>query len=162
MLGVHFAISAPEEKSLLAAAESDGESVGELLEEIEETADDVGRLKVDTDKAWDAIHRCLTDGSLDPDAGEHPLNQAVLGGRHLHEEYYAVLVEADAVREVAAALRGIDREWLRGRFDAIDDPEYAGSGDDEDFEYTWSNFIDVQEFYARAAEDGRAVIFTAM
>ncbi|MDW5326940.1 hypothetical protein [Plantactinospora sp. KLBMP9567] len=36
--------------------------MGELLEEIAESWSD-GRLKVDTDKARDAIHRCLTDGT---------------------------------------------------------------------------------------------------
>jgi hypothetical protein len=51
MLGVHFAITAEPEHSLLAAADDgDSEAVGELLEEIEESWDD-DRLKVDTDKA---------------------------------------------------------------------------------------------------------------
>jgi hypothetical protein len=31
-----------------------------------------------------------------------------------------------------------------------------------DFDYTWSNFVDLQAFYERAAAAGRAVIFTAM
>jgi Domain of unknown function (DUF1877) len=29
-----------------------------------------------------------------------------------------------------------------------------------DFEYTWENFLDVRRFYKKAAEAGRAVIFT--
>lgn len=157
MLGVHFAVTAEQEKALLSA---DGDEVGELLEDLEETWDD-DALKVDTDKAWDAIHRCLTDGTLDPDAGEYPLSHAVAGGRHLHEEDYVVYVTADEVRDVAAALRPIDRAWLRARFDAIDDPDYGGAGDDVDFEYTWSNFEDLRAFYDRAAAAGRAVLFTA-
>jgi hypothetical protein len=65
MLGVHFAITSEQERSLLAADdEGDRDAVAELLEEIEEFWDD-DALKVDTDKAWDAIHRCLTDGTLD-------------------------------------------------------------------------------------------------
>jgi hypothetical protein len=118
-------------------------------------------LTVDTDKAWDAMHRCLTDGTLSPDAGEYPLNHAVLGGRHLHGDCYVVHVGASEVRDVAVALRGIDRAWLRARFDAIDDPGYVGAADDDDFEDTWSNFVDVRDFYGRAAAAGRAVIFTA-
>jgi hypothetical protein len=134
--------------------------VGELLEEIEESWSDDG-LKVDTDKAWDAIHRRVTDGTLDPDGGEYPLSHAVLGGRHLHEEHYIVYVSAVEVRDVADALRGVERMWLRRRFDAIDDPNYRGAQDDADFEYTWEGFADVRAFYSRAAAGGRAVIFTA-
>jgi Domain of unknown function (DUF1877) len=161
MLGVHFAIT-PEQEFSLTTADDDGDSdmVGELLEELEESWDD-DASKVDTDKAWDAIHRCLTDGTLDPDSGEYPLSHAVLGGRHLHDDYYVVYVSAAEVRDVAHALRGVDRTWLRQRFDAIDDPDYRGAQDDADFEYTWENFVDVQAFYDRAAAAGRAVIFTA-
>lgn len=146
----------------MLAADVDGgsETIGELLEEIEESWDD-GRLKVDTDKAWDAIHRCLTDGTLDPDGGGYPLSHAVLGGRHLHDDYYVVYVSAAQVRDVADALRDVDRRWLRRRFDAIDDPQYDGMRDDDDFEYTWDAFVDVRAFYGRAAAAERAVIFTA-
>ncbi len=162
MLGVHFAVPPERERQLLAAAdEDDTDALAGLLEDLEETWDDES-LKVDSDKAWDAIHRCLTNGTLDPDAGEYPLSLAVLGGRHLHEDYYVVHVAADEVRDVAQALGGIDEPWLRARFDAIDDPDYAGARDDVDFDYTWSNFEDLQAFYERAAAAGRAVVFTAM
>ncbi|MEV0568451.1 YfbM family protein [Dactylosporangium sp. NPDC050588] len=161
MLGVHFAITAKQEKKLLKAADRDEDEVAALLGDLEEEWDDES-MKVDTDKAWDAVHRCLT-GSLDADAGEYPLTHAVLGGRDLLEEdYYAVYVTADEVRDVAAALRDLDRAWLRERFDAFDKSDYAGAGDDQDFEYTWSNFADIQAFYDRAAAAGRAVVFTAM
>jgi hypothetical protein len=139
MLGVHFAITPEQERTLLAAgAEGDTYAVDELVEEIEESWTDNG-LKVDTDKAWDAIHRCLTDGALDPDGGEYPLSHAVLGGRHLHDGYYVVYLRSAEVHDVADALRGVDRTSLRGRFDAIDDPDYPGAHDDRDFEYTWDN-----------------------
>lgn len=161
MLGVHFAISREQERSLLAADdEGDSNTVGELLEEIEELWDN-DRLKVDSDKAWDAIHRCLSNGTLDPDGGEYPLSHAVLGGRHLHDEFYVVYVSAAEVRDVAEALRGVEQTWLRNRFDRIADPSYDGTHDNGDFHYTWENFADVQAFYGRAADAGRAVIFTA-
>lgn len=161
VLGVHFAITPEQERSLLAAADSgDTDAVGELLEEIEESWTD-DELKVDSDKAWDAIHRCLTDGTLDPDGGEYPLSHAVLGGRHLHDEYHVVYVTAAQARDVAGALEAVDRTWLRGRFDAVDDPNYPGARDDADFDYTWDGFVDVRAFYQRAAAAGRAVLFTA-
>jgi hypothetical protein len=161
MLGVHFAITPEQGRSLLAADDAgDSDTVAGLVEELEASWSE-GDLKVDTDKAWDAIHRCLTDGTLEPDAGGYPLSLAVLGGRHLHDEYYVVYVSADEARDVATALHGVDRTWLRGRFDDIDDPEYDGAGGDGDFEYTWENFLDVRAFYDRAVAAGRAVLFTA-
>jgi hypothetical protein len=72
-----------------------------------------------------------------------------------------VYISAAETRDVAAALRGVDRTWLRRRFDAIDDPDYRGPSDDADFDYTWENFNDVRAFYERAAAAGRAVLFTA-
>jgi hypothetical protein len=150
---MHFAISADQERALLAADdEGDSDLVAELLEEIEEHWDD-DALKVDTDKAWDPIHRCLTDGTLDPDGGEYPLSHAILGGRHLHDDIYFVYVSADEVRDVAGALGELDEAWLRQRFETLEDEDH--------WDYTWSNFVDVQAFYDRAAKAGRAVIFTA-
>ncbi|SHN75613.1 YfbM family protein [Cryptosporangium aurantiacum] len=153
MLGVHFAITEDQERSLLAA-DGDDDAVAEILEELEESWDD-DQLKVDTDKAWIPIHRCLTDGTLDPDGGAYPLSHAVLGGRHLHEEFYVVYVAAAEVRDVAEALRPLDEDWFRDRFaDAL-------RGEDDDFEYTWTNYVDLRGFYDRAAASGRAVLFTA-
>ncbi|MET7419933.1 YfbM family protein [Dactylosporangium sp. NPDC005555] len=151
MLGVHFAVTAEQEKALLKAARND--EVGDLVEDLGEDWDDES-MKVDSDKAWDALHRCLGD--------EYPLSHAILGGEDLHEEYWVVHVTAEQVRDVAAALRGLDRAWLRERFDAFDKDDYAGAGDDRDFEYTWGNFADIRAFYDRAATAGRAVVFTAM
>jgi hypothetical protein len=162
MLGVHFAITAEQERSLLAAGDADDtETVADLLEDLEENwADD--DLTVDTDKAWDALHRCLGDGTLDPDGGEYPLSYAILGGRHLHDDYYVCYVTAAQVRDVAVALRQIDEAELRRRFDRMDvDEDYDGTADDEDFAYTWDGFVDVRRFYDRAAAAGRAVLFTA-
>ncbi|GAA4604691.1 hypothetical protein BJY16_005105 [Actinoplanes octamycinicus] len=161
MLGVHFAITGEQERALLAADDADdSDRVGELLEELEESWDD-DRLKVDTDKAWDAIHRCLGGGTLDPDGGDYPLSHAVLGGRHLHDDYYVVHLTAAETRDVAAALQSVDQTWLRSRFEAIDLTDYDGAHDDEDFTYTWDGFVDVRDFYQRAAAAGRAVLFTA-
>ncbi|MBW6435914.1 YfbM family protein [Actinoplanes hulinensis] len=160
MLGVHFAITADQEKALLDA-DGDDDAVGELLGDIEENWDD-DQLKVDTDKDWDEIHRCLTDGSLDPDAGDYPLSHAILGGHGMHDDYYVVYVDATQVRDVAAALRDIDRAGLRRRFDTLlPGSDYDGPLGDDDFAYLWTDFVDVVNFYQRAAAAGRAVVFTA-
>jgi len=47
-------------------------------------------LEADADKASDAMHRCLTDSTIDPDVGNCPLSHVVLGRRQSHDEYYVV------------------------------------------------------------------------
>lgn len=157
-LGVHFAIDGATAARLLAA--EDDEDVASIIEEIEETWD--RRFLFDTDKAWDALHRCLSDGTLDPDSGSYPLSHVVLGGVSLYEgeDYVVALVTADQVPEVAAALAPIDRAWLRERYDSLEFPDYQGVRGDEDFEYTWGNVQGLDGFFRTAAEAGRAVIFT--
>ena len=75
---------------------------------------------VETDKAWDAIHRCLTDGTLR--VGRSPLHNCILGSESLHEGdgYIVNFLEPDEVKEVAEAIKDIDRGQMRGRYDAID------------------------------------------
>ena len=91
--GVHFAITRRLMNQLLKAAfESDSkpkerdEAVLELVNDIEEQWDKDGLFE--TDKAWDGIHRCLTEdntpkGRLNPSKGEYPLNR---NGSRLREQ----------------------------------------------------------------------------
>jgi len=51
---------------------------------------------------------------------------------------------------------------MRKRYDKIDPEEYDEvEMGNEDFDYTWQNFLDLRRFYRKAAEARRAVIFTA-
>jgi hypothetical protein len=158
-LGVHFALSTQDEARLLAAAGDDDAVIG-VVEQIEEGS--FAGPHCDSDKAWDALHRCLTDGKLEYANGSYPLRAAVLGGRQLVEdaEYTVSYVSADQVRDVAEALSVIEEDWLRRRYDTLGDTDYAGPMDEDDFEYTWDALEDIREFFAVAAEAGRAVIFT--
>ena len=157
-LGVHFAIDAAAESRLLAA-ESD-EDLEQIIEDIEDLWD--REFLFETDKAWDAIHRCLTDGTLDCEGGEYPLSHVILGGEPLYEgeDYVIAYVPADEVTVVAAALAPIDRAWLRERYDSLEFSDYQGSRSNEDFDYTWGNFRGLAAFFQAAAQAGRAVIFT--
>jgi hypothetical protein len=113
----------------------------ELVAEIEEAWEDP--FVVETDKAWDTIHRCLTDGSLLYISGEYPLNHCICGGRQLirGRDYTVTFVSAPQVKDVAAALAKITRAWTRKRYDQIDPEEYDEvEMGDEDFGYTWENF----------------------
>lgn len=156
--GVLFAI-ADDRASQLLAVSSDDELM-EVIEEIEEEWDE--NFLGETDKAWDAIHRALGDGSLDPTAGASPLNRAILGGKHLYrgDDYIVALVTKDEVPAVASALAEIDDDAMRKRYLGIVPHDYAAEYGDDDREYTVENFRAVADLYARAAKAKRAVIFT--
>ena len=112
--GVHFAVTPAQEK-LLLAAKSDRKLM-ELVEEIEEAWEEP--FVCEMDKAWDAIHRCLTDGSLLYVSGEYPLNHCICGGRQLFRgrEYTVSYVSAPQVKDVASALAKITKAWMRKRY----------------------------------------------
>jgi Domain of unknown function (DUF1877) len=157
-LGVHFAIDAHTAERLLAAADDD--AVGALVEEIEEEM--VGVEHCDTDKAWDAIHRSLTDGYLGYDNGTYPLNAVILGGRQLYEgdDHIVSLLVPQQVREVATVAASVDRESFKAGYGRIDGADYGPEFGDEDLAYTWSSFAELVAFLQRAAAADTHVIFT--
>ena len=157
-LGVHFAVDAGIEARLLAA---DGdEEVMEIVEEVEEAWDRAWLCQ--TDKAWDALHRCLSDGTLDFEGGDYPLSHAILGGLQLYEDddYVVAYLDVDDVRAVAEALAPLGQDWLRERYFSLDPADYRRTPDEEDFKYTWANMRGLKAFFGKAAEAGRPVVFT--
>jgi hypothetical protein len=158
-LGMHFAITDEDRRKLLEM-EGDDEAISEYVHDVIEERDD--DYNVGTDKAWDAIHRSLTDGRLAFGNGSSPLNLAVLGGKLLTscEDEPVILVDTNHVAAVAAALMAVTEESLRTGYERIDAADYAAFGE-EDFEYTWENFIDLAYFWRHAAASKRHVIFTA-
>lgn len=116
----------------------------------------------ETDKAWDALHRSLSDGTLDVTGGEPPLNRVFFGGRVLNEEpdYFVVLSTPDEVKEIAEALARVTEPLLRSRYFARPFPRYHGEKSEEDWEYTAGQFQGLPEFFTGAASQGRYVIFT--
>ncbi|MFE2866373.1 DUF1877 family protein [Embleya sp. NPDC059259] len=156
--GVLFAVTEVDGSRLLAAV--DDAEVMAVVEEVEERWEPAWLVEVD--KAWDALHRCLTDGTLTYDGGEYPLSHAILGGYLLHEgdEYVVSYVAPDEVRAVAAALAALPAEWVRERFGALEFVEYDGAADEDDIAYTQGFLPGLRDFYRCAADAGRAVIFT--
>lgn len=156
--GVFFALDRAQAERLVEA-EGD-EELMERLEEVEEAWDEENLAECD--KSWDALHRCLSDGTLDFQGGEYPLNRCVLGGRQLHEgdDYTVSFIPPEEVRDVARALAPVTREWLRERYFRLVPRDYSPEYGEEDFDYTWEWFQDVRRLYASAAERGMAVVFT--
>ncbi len=119
----------------------------------------------DLDKSWDGIHRTLTDGELEWDNGEYPLNHAILGGRQLYEgdDYIFTFVSSDLVADVAQAVNSISDDEFRERFfkiDPISCQRTWGDVDEENLEYVAGWFEELKPFYAKAAAAGRSVLFT--
>src|SRR5690349_1940245 len=114
-LGVHFALTG-EEVETLRSLPDDAARLDHLQSVIEEEYLAKHReLTAESDKAWDAMHRALTDGKLTWDGGEPPLNLAVLGGELLYDEddYIMSLKTPIEVADVAVALRNIDEPEFR-------------------------------------------------
>ena len=86
----------------------------------------------------------------------------VLGGEQLYrgDDFIVSFLTPEQVRDVASALAPINKEWLRARYGAIDPNDYGVPTGDENFEYLWSGFEGLPEFFAKLGAVGRALVFT--
>ncbi|MEM1438269.1 MAG: YfbM family protein [Pseudomonadota bacterium] len=161
-LGVHFALTEVQ-VSKLRATEDESKRL-EYVQGIEEEFLSGDKLHAaESDKSWDALHRLMSDGSLDWDGGQYPLNHVVLAGELLctGDDYIMSLKTPEQVDDIADALGGIDSDEFRSRYYRIDADDYDADLSDDDLEYTWSWFNGIRDLYSRAAEEGRYVLFTA-
>jgi hypothetical protein len=158
-LGVHIALTAEQEQDVWTHFYD--ETILGLVEALR--ADDDGEHRQRTDKAWDPIHRCLSDGTLVWDAGRWPLRGAILGGESLYfsEDFVVMLLERYEVVEVAGALDVVTQDWFRGRFLALPSHGYQGATDEDAFDYTWYWFERLRAFFRKTADEGRSMVFTA-
>lgn len=159
--GVHFALTAEEIDQLLALT-TDSERLVHVRDQIEESFfDERPDDLVETDKTWDAIHRCLTDGTLRVDSAQ-PLGVVILGGKSLYsgDDYIMTLKDPGQVRAAAPLLAAVTERRFRATYEQIDQASYGGQLSDDDFEGTWDGFVELREFWERAAELGRNVLFT--
>lgn len=164
-LGVYFALTETESQKLLQA-EGDAAVLG-VIEEIEKRWDK--NWLQETDKAWDAIHRCLSDGTLRC-KGKTIMEKAVLGGKQLYEgsDYIISYLTPNEVREVTGAIKDITEEWFRKKYFGLQKgflgfkfSDYAGTINQEDFEYSWAYFTGIRDLFVKAASADRAMMFTA-
>jgi hypothetical protein len=162
-LGLHFGLTDREVTELLSL-KGDAERLEYVQEDLEENFwADHPEFVAETDKAWDAIHRSLTDGRCAYDNGTYPLNHVVLGGEVLYgrDDYIMVLKTACQVADVAAEIHAISEDQFRKRFLAIDEDDYGFPVNEGDLAYTWQWFCELRDFWMRCAENGRYVLFTA-
>lgn len=118
---------------------------------------------LNVDAAWDAIHRCLGDGSLNEDPTDYPLRAVILGGKPVgHDEGLIMrLNEPTVVQHLSDQLRGLDERAFRSCYFSIDADSYLMTPNEGDFQYTWTYFQQVQSFYHEAAERGDDILFVA-
>ena len=110
-----------------------------------------------TDDVWKTLHRCLTDGTLAPTAGEFPLNHCFLGGRQLSRAsgFSVTLVRPDMTRHVAAAISQLADDDLRARYD-----QYLGhTADATELDDATTALHKLGEFFNTASALGHAVVF---
>jgi hypothetical protein len=120
------------------------------------------------DKAWVAIHRVLSDGTLYGTLGEPPLDMAVLGDHLICQtavDDFVYLKYPPEVSDIAEALRDLSRGELADRLATLpetdEDLEAHGlSLVPDEIEYVWPYFEDMRNFYQRAAAEGMAVLFS--
>lgn len=131
--------------------------LADLLQEV------VGEAALDLDKAWHGLHFLLTGSPFD---STPPLGAAILGGYPFGEDAGygpARLLDPPGTADVARALSAIDVPALHDRFDPAELERadvYPQIWDEEDVfeEYLAPTYLDLQRFYAYAAERGLGTV----
>ncbi|MEW6126560.1 MAG: YfbM family protein [Acidobacteriota bacterium] len=162
-LGVHFSIDEPTVKTIKSIKRESPrlDFIREVLEE--KYFNEYPHWLIETDKAWDAIHRTLTDGDLTWENGQYPFNHLILGGERLYTkpDYLMILKTPPQVQDVAKAISKISKQQFRKSYFKIDPEKYGALVDEQDFEYSWSYFENLRIFWETASSEGRYILFTA-
>ncbi len=158
--GFHIALAREHAKTLFGL--KDDASIRKFLDELKARPDikKSGRM-LELGTLWNPIHRCLTEGELDPAGGDFPLNTAVLGGKQPLKgaDYTAVLIRPDMTRFIADAIAELEEDDVRKKFMALKG-SYNGPIDEKHFMEMWLRLQDLKVFFEAAAENMEAVVFT--
>lgn len=160
--GFHIALARDHAKTLFGIKED--AALRKFLEELRARPDmkRSGRV-LEMGVLWDPIHRCLTEGELDPSAGDFPLNTAILGGKPLQQaaDQTMVLVRPDMTRFIADALGELEENDQRQKFFGLNKESYQQPIDEKHFMEMWLKLQDLKVFFEAAAENLEAVVFMA-
>ena len=159
--GAHIILTRDDAKKVFSA--SDDNAVRTVATELRGSKRHrEAKLVLETGTAWNAIHRCLTEGTLDPTSGEFPLNQTILGGRRLYkgDAFEAILVRPDITPHIAEALHHLKREDIHSRYQRIDPADYGQPLTIADFDRIWNALQQIRQLYEDASNERCAVMFT--
>ena len=111
---------------------------------------------------WDPIHRCLTDGTLDRDTGDFPVDHAVLGGKRLYQgnDFEAILIRPDIVPHVAAGLHDLKRAEFTDRYMDLDPAAYGKQPTEAEGDEMWAMLKLIRQLFEDAGNEHAAVLFT--
>jgi len=159
--GYHIALSREHAKRVFA--NKDDASLPPLIAELlgDKTLKANSQI-LDVKRTWDAIHRCLTEGALDAEAGEFPLNHVILGGKKLHngDDYVAVVVRPDMVTFIAEALHDVKEPDFRKAFFGLAEKGYDQPINEKEYSYIWHMVQEIRTFLEYCDEERFAVLFT--
>lgn len=164
MVGQGFLILIDREDAKKLFAQKESEGIRKFVEQLTQSKEYRSAQRVlDLGTHWDGIHRCLTEGTLDPEAGEPPLNQAVLGGKRVMstDDYVVSFVRPDMTPYVAEALADVRYEDFYKKYFAMSPTDYGRELTEKDFERIWVTFRQLVDFYESGALDLSAMAFAA-
>ena len=156
--GIHLSLDRERAKQVFAQKSEAGlrQAVLELLAESD------GAPQIATSGTlWPVLHRCLSDGTLEPSGGEMPLNQCILGGRPLPSPpgQPTVLVRPDLVTHVGAALDGLDEAWLGTQLCELPD---GAAEESLSAASLWECLQRIRALFQSAARNRNAVLFAVL
>ncbi|MCH7727503.1 MAG: DUF1877 family protein [Planctomycetes bacterium] len=155
--GVHLSLDREASKRLFVCSD---EELRSFVDEFSANEDNRQEgLVLVADDVWMTLHRCLTDGTLDPTAGEFPLNHCFLGGRQLSRAsgFSVTLVRPDMTRHVADAISQLADDDLRARYDQ----HFGQTAGANDLEDAIPALRKLGEFFNTASSLHHAVVFAA-
>mgnify|MGYP002373168329 FL=1 len=105
----------------------------------------------------------MTNGKLEWGGGTYPLNHIILGGEILYSEpdYIMTLKTPAQVADIAKNFDTVTKDSFKQKYFSIDKNEYGFDTTEEDFDYTWTWFSESKDFWQKAADEKRYVLFTA-
>jgi hypothetical protein len=147
----HLMLTA-EDADALRRLHASGAEMAVLARARELGVSEVERLS--TDQAWEPIDLCLR--------GYH----RIAGGQSVFDrrDYDIKVLDADEVAATAAALSGVNREWLQDRFGQrvlAENPGPVQPSPGLGFDEIWERCTRLAEFFARASRGRRCVLFFA-
>lgn len=157
-----FPITPEEAVAFIEAKKRGNDAVQELLLPWLERLESLP-LRVEMDKAWEPIYRCLTRircEDLRLKSRTPPLSLVVHGGRQLlRGRRTASLLETKKVASAARALAKVEKKWFRGQFVTLPKTLWF-KVDKQTFDWVWEEYLKLPPFFTQAAEQGSAVVCT--
>jgi hypothetical protein len=157
--GVYFALTADDERQLLALTEPRSRAAF-VANGVEERWDEAWLHA--SGEAWFAVHFCLHGSSAFPASGLPPEARTVFGGVPLGvPNLYSIdYKDQQLVRQIGSALGRMRDDAVWARAGLVERKDFTGPRDNGLQVAVVDEIHAIGEFYRRAADAAHAVIFT--